>query len=315
MSNENILFLYHDPCTDGLMCRVIAERFFSQKRHCNVTYVGANPSTLSFDIDVILKKNNCCDKIFAFDVSITPDILRKLTTVCADVHVYDHHESTAKAFSNVTDVEKQRIHFDNSQCGAQLAWNHFFPDLPTPSIISYVQVRDLWLFGKQGDLPRSKEITTYLYDRVFSLPFSMASTYQHLLDIDDDDEYFEKAFFQGTEILTKIEMTVADICSNMQRRRIVLNQKPLQVGVVESSLLASEIGNHIVTSYNDVDFALIWCFDAEKRLRISLRSDAKRCNVNDVAKSLWGGGGHAAASGALLLDEKSQTLFLQEFSI
>lgn len=330
----NILFLYHHPCTDGFLSRIIAHCFYERVNPDAsriVTYVGVNPSTLAADLQQCLARGRKFDQIRMFDVSLGPEHYEQLRAASADVLVFDHHESTLKQFSSLP----QWLKFDNSRCGAHLAFRYYFgSSTPVPDIVRYVEVRDLWLYGKARDLPHSKAITTYLYAEPFALPFKNVEQYEYLL-LDTTaattttrehrlcvnpvrlEQFWKEAREKGERIMQEVEEKVDAIVRTMVRKTFTLpdgNATKLVALVAKSDVYASEIGNKATTTESDVDFALIWCNDEENRIRISLRSNATRCNVNEVARLLWKGGGHAAAAGALISDTAEKQAFLTMFA-
>lgn len=354
--NESIIVLYHDPCSDGFLSRLIAEYYYRSNPPANgvkrsVVYVGVNPSTLAADLqrcltDDATEENACADatqtgrkaqtkrfaKIRMFDVSLTMAHYAQLCAASDDVLVFDHHESTQKALfsakkaesgENKDKEEKESTHkwltFDNAHCGAHLAWQHYFgSDYPIPDIVKFVEIRDLWLFGTPRDISLSKEITTYLYDRIFAIPFSSDfSKYAFLFDAKETlAEFWRNAAQEGGDILRRVDEQVDAKIAKMSRKTIssATDGKNLVALVGESDVYASEIGSKVMKTMRDIDCVLVWTFDAEQRIRISLRSDAQHCNVNALANRLWGGGGHAAAAGALIADEQKKLDFLDRFS-
>ena len=309
---KNILFLYHDPCTDGYLCRIVAEFFYTHaKQDVRVEYVGVNPSSLTADLDRILS-GKVYDEILMFDVSLTPQNYNQLSAKAPIVKVFDHHESTAKAFAN---VETNWLTFDNNHCGAYLAFRYFYGnETPVPKLIQYVEVRDIWLYEKPRDLPESKEITTFLYNDLFRMPFKESREYFFLL-FDSTNDWWCGAAKQGRIILNLVEKSVDSIVASMKEKTVLVNGVEKQCLVANAIEYVSEVGNKATKSNQSIDFALLWSYDTEGRIRISLRSDASRCNVNDVAKTLWNGGGHAAAAGALICDKAEQSKFLNFFSV
>ncbi len=303
-----ILFLYHDPCTDGFLCRVIAEYYYAHTETFggrNVIYAGVNPSCLAGDLERILADKQF-DLILMFDVSLTKEHYEQMKNHAKEVRVYDHHESTAKAFNPKPDW----LFFDNHHCGSYLAFQYFFGSKTiVPLIVEYVQVRDIWLYGTERDLSDSKEITTYLYSDWFRLPFLEPSHYFPLL-FNTDNLFWAKAAMNGRIILADVDKRVDQIVAQMKLRPIQVNGTSKNVNIVQTSEYISEVGNKAIKT-TESDFALMWSYDTENRIRISLRSDSTRCNVNDVAKTLWNGGGHAAASGALLSNQNDKEAFLK----
>lgn len=306
----NVLFLYHDPCSDGFLCRIIAQQYYEHIEDRNVTYAGVNPSCLTDDLSNILQ-DKTFDLILMFDVSLSPQHYKQLCKHSQHVEVFDHHESTLKAFKG---VETPWLTFDNNRCGSHLAFRYFYGnDQVVPAIVRYIEVRDLWLFGTSRDLINSKEITTYLYAEWFRLPFDEPKNYYFFI-FHTTEEFWEQCVAKGAMWLKHIDEAVDSIVNTMKQKTITIAGEKKQVLVAETSEYVSEIGDKVAKSYPSIDFALLWNFDAGKRIKISLRSNATRCNVNDVARQLWKGGGHAAAAGALISDETAKEEFLKQFA-
>jgi oligoribonuclease NrnB/cAMP/cGMP phosphodiesterase (DHH superfamily) len=319
---KEILFLYHDPCTDGFLCRVIAHCFYKQNPdpERNVTYVGVNPSALTGDLQRALEDNGKkrYDQILMFDVSLGPEHYAQLRAASDCVSVFDHHESTLKKFPRGA---PWWLEFDNDRCGAHLAYRYFFgAAAPVPAIVRYVEVRDLWLFGTERDtLPASKEATTFLYAEPFLLPFQAVEQYEFLLLGDAqriDDEYWQMARTKGAAKILEVDKAVDDILAKAEKHSVTLpdSGEAKTALVAEACKYVSEAGSKVATTLADVDFSLFWCIDEQNNIRLSLRSDGKRCNVNDIARQMWSGGGHAAAAGALITDAAAQEKFLHRFA-
>lgn len=98
------------------------------------------------------------------DIAPPNEALRELAGLAAKVVVLDHHITARDRIAADPGVENllaagdHHIHFDLEHSGAVLAWNHFHPDEPAPSLLRYVEDQDLW----NWKLPDSEEVNAAL---------------------------------------------------------------------------------------------------------------------------------------------------------
>lgn len=331
MSSENILFLYHQDCSDGFLCRVIAHCFYERTHKSSlrtVHYHGVAPGSLDADLQYVLESLSSqgikLSRIESFDVAMEGRHYAQMAAVCSDVQVFDHHESTwiSVVGCNETNVCPHWLRFNQHHCGAYLAYMHFYGNaqkqLFVPEIIKYVQVRDLWLYNTDRDEPDSLNITTELYATWFALPlvrnvaeyefFLLDETKRQLCtDRERLELFFQKLAQDGAARREQIDAQV---------KSLLLQKTPLtwydgtRILFVESSHLQSEIGDRAIRDYQDaIDCVIIYRM-VDGQIRMSLRSDSSRFNVNVFAKNWFGGGGHAGAAGARIVDLKQVEEFL-----
>lgn len=112
------------------------------------------------------------DAIYIVDFSFDADIIRRLREH-SNVVILDHHQNAMESLlsslgstslwrsiqegkSNNFHVKKEglALRFDNLKCGAELAWEFFYPNTPVPAFVRYVGDRDLW----KNELPYTGEI-------------------------------------------------------------------------------------------------------------------------------------------------------------
>jgi len=106
------------------------------------------------------------------DMAPPRDALAALVKEAQQVVVLDHHVSSLKRYQSepalVPELSRNghRVHFDLAHSGAILAWEHFHAGKPAPSLLLYVEDRDLW---KQS-LPHSEEVNAAInsYPRTFA---------------------------------------------------------------------------------------------------------------------------------------------------
>jgi len=171
-------------------------------------------------------------------------------------------------------------YFDQQKSGARLAWEFFHPNTEIPPLISYVEDRDLW----NWKIDNSKEFNTAMDDTAF-----VFEDWDKLLLDNNIVTHIEKG-----RTLSNYKTKLSNDIASKAQRRLWLDKT---IYIVNSPLFASEVGN-ILASKPECHFAFVWYYNHEKRIfSVSLRSDApKNVDVSVVAK-MYGGGGHACASG------------------
>lgn len=328
---ENVLFLYHQDCSDGYLCRIIAHCFYEKTNFDplrRVFYHGVAPGSLESDLnfllfDLTVNQGICFARIECFDVAMEKKNYEQMRSVCSDVQVFDHHEST---WNNVvcdkSSVCPHWLRFNQQQCGAYLAYMHFYGNkqrhLFVPDIVKYVQVRDLWLYDTDRDEPNSVEITTQLYAVWFPLPLVRNVAEYEFFFLDDTKKrlctdqsrlapFFKQLAQDGSVKRVQINQQIESILSHC---RPIIWYDGTRILFVESGTLQSEIGDRAIKDYGDaIDCAIIYRI-VDGQIRMSLRSDPVRFNVNVFAKAWFGGGGHAGAAGARIVDLKEAEKFL-----
>ena len=142
--------LYHGNCYDGLTAAWVARMHSPNAEFIPVQYGQEVP-------DVIEGK-----RVLIVDFSYPHDTLVALSCVAESILVLDHHETAMKELEGLDFAV-----FDMESSGAGMAWTHLFPGTNSPSIVDYVEDRDLWRF----DLPGSRAHHAYMT----SLPMTFES--------------------------------------------------------------------------------------------------------------------------------------------
>jgi oligoribonuclease NrnB/cAMP/cGMP phosphodiesterase (DHH superfamily) len=222
--------------------------------------------------------------VYIVDFSFSKDEMIELANRMNSVTVLDHHK-TAKA--NLEPLIGQNsnlnIHFDMNVCGAVLTWEFFNRGIEMPILYDYVMDRDCWLWK----LPHSREVSAWLYQQPKEFDYYrkvvMATTVEEMVE-------------SGTVILQTQEFMVNQILRNSFIEKIA----GYYIGVVNSSILQSELGEALCKKYPEHPF--VGVFNFPKNLKVinwSLRSDQYNplaVDVSEIAKS-FGGGGHKHAAG------------------
>lgn len=268
------LCIYHDPCMDGFTAAWVVNIAFNHDVDMYPTNYGRMPPDVT-DRDVII-----------VDFSYKRDVLMQMATTAKSILVLDHHKTAEEELSNLSSISDPsckiyiNVHFDMSKSGAELAWQHFFPNNPQPVFISYIADRDLWTKA----LAKTDEVNAYLaiQDRTFKRWGELHKAFQN-----DFGSYIAI----GENLLLQQKIHVKSIIKATKRRMII---GEYNVPVANTPhVYASEVG-HVLCQHEK--FAATYLDSSTLKRYFSLRSDDNGVNVADIAK-IYGGGGHPHAAG------------------
>ena len=215
--------------------------------------------------------------VYILDFSFAEDILRDIDARAAKLVMLDHHKSAAEKLTGFA-CRCGVVHFDMAKSGARLAWEFFHPDAPVPSLIRYVEDRDIWKWE-----------------------FAESAGFLAALDMEPQDfaRWREIAAFtpgelarfmaRGAAMDEKYKKLCADIAEGAQP--LVFNgiaglmvNAPGMFHSLVGDLLSAQSGT----------FALMWSA-GPKGVKAGLRSQ-RNFDCIALAESM-GGGGHAQACG------------------
>ena len=263
-----IKILYHGGCPDGWGSAWAAWKKFGTGDH--VEYIGC-----SYGSD-ILPDIREGDKVYIFDFSFEREVLLEWEDIADTLVLQDHHISAQRKLGDLPFT-----YFDMDHSGAYLAWKYFHPNDGVPTLIKYVEDRDLWRNG----LAYYDEIGLYIYsnEQTFEIWDEME------FDLDDD---FLGSVESGRSIAKFRNRLVDIICSSAEYMALG-GFVPI---TVNTPVLQSEVGHRLLQDYPDAPFSACYSTQKDGSTLFSLRSMDDRQDVSKIATRL-GGGGHHNASG------------------
>lgn len=289
MSNEGKnqrapLVLYHANCVDGFTAAWAA--------WAGLTAHGQVPELrpVVYTDQPATAEEVAGRDVYIVDFSYSREVIESWADA-ARIVMLDHHKTMAEAWGFSADeassarLSNAEIYYDPNRSGAGMAWGWFAADTRPPSLVEYVQDRDLWRF----ELPDSKAINAYISTQPHTL-----SDWDRLEDVLCDEHGRALAAGMGEAILRAYDVQVAQMAQHSSTGELC----GVPVVLCNAPVLQSEVGAHLAGAHPD-RVAVIWHHEPEEgdRIRYSFRS------VGDVdASSLakrFGGGGHKNASGAV----------------
>jgi hypothetical protein len=248
--------LYHAGCPDGFGAAYAAWKKFGV---CS-TYIPINHGDplpeLPATADVLMVDA-------AYPRAKHLDLVSRVRSVV----VVDHHKSAQEDIGDLPNT-----HFDMDHSGAVLAWQHLH-DALTPTLLKYIEDRDLWRFG----LPDSQEISAAL--SAYPMQFELWDSFnvRHLA-------------VEGIAILRLKMQKVVEMCERAFWGKVCGHD----VLVVNTTVFGSEVGNELCKANPSMPFAAY--FFEKKGLRCWGLRSVGDFDVSAIAKKL-GGGGHRNAAG------------------
>ena len=217
------------------------------------------------------------------DISLENRAHRALGEVAAHVLVLDHHVSARDHFESdrtlghALQAHGHLVGFDLERSGATLAWLHFHPRVPTPSLLAYVEDQDLW----RWKLPGSEEVNAAL------------SSYPRRFEVWDElaEMPAEELARQGAPIVQANRCEVERLLRSAHP--VILGSR--RVEGVNSALLRSLVGHELAKRMAFGEpWGLVYRLNGP-RVDVSLYSIGA-LDVSRIARE-YGGGGHRNAAG------------------
>jgi len=271
--NDVDFVIFHKNCNDGFGSAFAVWKLLGDKPTYHGGIFNTDPP------DVTGKNVVLCDFSYKYDVIIS--MISKANSLL----VIDHHIGNKDSLEKLDD--KYKI-FDMNKSGAMLTWEYFHPNTPPPLFIKYIEDRDIW----RKALPYSDEF----FAKFKSVPHEFTE-YDKFMD----EKNVQECINEG-KVLLEYDRNMIDrslkhaVCKFCK----LPDDKYYLIAFLESTVLKSELGNILCTEiFPECDFAAIYSFDDSETVGItnySLRSLKNKTDVRRIAE-LFGGSGHAAASG------------------
>lgn len=271
------MVLYHGRCPDGFSSAMIIKKYMDEiNPDHNIIFHGVNdhnraPDTRGHHVAI-------CD--FAFNLPT----INKIISNSLSMVIIDHHITAEETLKSV-DPKYKLFCMDHS--GAYLTWRFFFPMLPIPLFIRYIEDNDIWL----RVIDYHKEFGAYLS----TVPMEF-NTYQELLD--DEILLLDNIKTHGVPMWKLIKTKLALLAKDANVQLIDYSGVVYLMVVVNSADLKSDIGNLLIEEHFPwCDFSLVYHHNyRDSTTKFSFRSTNKHIDVEEFARKL-NGGGHRNASG------------------
>lgn len=215
------------------------------------------------------------------DFSFKPDVMEKILDLTENIIWIDHHK-TAKDYPYVSDDRVGGVYdfSEPGKSGALLAWEYFYPGIPTPYSVCLVSDYDTWQHAMPGD----KQFNLGLMAKAWCLD-PRATEWG---DLFSDREYANRLIEDGTVIESFRNSKCEDYCRMYGYETQIGGFRAFAVNLYT-------FGSHTFGErMKEYDICIGYVFDGEA-YTISLYSE-RGIDTSVISKG-YGGGGHSGASG------------------
>ena len=272
----NATVIYHANCCDGFGAAWAFHH--TVKCYQDVDYIAMNYG------EVPDPARYADRDVFILDFSFPEKELREIAANAAHTVLLDHHKTAIEALTPVqSDIPNCTIILDTTRSGAMITWN-FFSQEDAPTLIEYIQDRDLWKHEK----PKTKEINALI--AMTDKTFAAYDTLHTSLEFGQ----FYQCAIAGELLLKQYDRMVQGIVESTARPFSISGYEVLVCNCPGN--FASDVGN--VLAQRTGTFGATYFAASDGSHKFSLRS-VGAFDVSAIAKQ-FGGGGHRNAAGFTL---------------
>jgi nanoRNase/pAp phosphatase (c-di-AMP/oligoRNAs hydrolase) len=287
--------IYHGNCQDGFTAAWVVHKALGGRAEFHPgIYQDSPPDVTGKDVIIV-------------DFSYKKPILEEMATKANSIIILDHHKTAEEdlkeykinlcggakfVYSDIKgmwedfeELKKPKIiaEFDMDRSGAMMAWHFFFPEEYPPTLLYFVQDRDLWKFY----YPNTKDVSAFLFSQEYDF-----QTWYKLVQQLNFGECLDKFVEQGAAINRKQIKDVNELVKILQREMIIGGVKVAVANLPYT--YTSDAGELMAINHNSGIGVCYW--DTSKGRVFSLRSIEGGPDVSAIAKK-YGGGGHKHAAG------------------
>lgn len=293
MDHNYDIICYHKNCPDGIGGLWAANHYKEIPVHYPLP-AGENPFLGDIEgksiifIDVCPKEDYILSNI---------EKVKKLT-------ILDHHKTSKEMLEDIIKKKYPNIEiiFDMNRSGAKISWDYFFPNIPSPFFINYIEDKDLWKWKLNYSHEINFAIESYLeLEKLTSF-------------LENEDLSFQKLLEEGKILKEENDKKIENIGNTSTKEYFIHKNKVYHIRKVNSirdRSLTSDVGNYLCEKYPDIDFAVITS-RSSNYWSYSLRGIKGKCpDLSSIAK-VYGGGGHPSSSGIRIYDNHERLYFLSQ---
>ena len=263
MHGKEIVILYHGGCPDGFGGAYAAwKKFGDTAEYIPLKHGKPAPEHLAGR------------KLYFVDFCYPQNTMDDFVEAAASVTVLDHHLGAKGVVESMPEYV-----FDEKRSGATIAWSYFHPDTSVPTLLTYVEDGDLYLFK----LPDSRAVISYVYAHRFAF-----EEWNRLSGELEDPHTREQLIGKGKIYAEHFAILVEQIAN----KATLVSFEGFECYLATAAdMFASDVGNRLARLLPPLGIIVNFHGDV---LNVSLRSDPS-VDVSAIARK-YGGNGHPQAS-------------------
>nr|QBK92862.1 MAG: DHH family phosphohydrolase [Pithovirus LCPAC401] len=280
--------IYHGGCPDGLAG---AYPFYLENK--SIEFYGLQHNQELPDVRG--------KKVVMVDICFSRDKMIKLNEQAGYLVVLDHHRSSERTMEGLDFCT-----FDMKRSGAQMAWDHIYPNKKRLWFIDTIADRDLWKF----ELSDTKELCEVLSHEGYTNGPDVITMWEKMEALQilcgKHSVMYYRMFNRGKSILDVKRHEMEIICGKAFLTELVVEEKTYVVKFVNCPRqYCSEVGNMLAHDPK-CDFAATYNHSfGSRKWYISCRASKESLIDLSIITATFGGGGHPKASGFTISDTES----------
>nr|QBK93187.1 MAG: DHH family phosphohydrolase [Pithovirus LCPAC403] len=279
--------IYHGGCPDGLAG---AYPFYLENK--SIEFYGLQHGQELPDVSG--------KKIVVVDICFSRDEMIKMNKEAGYLVVLDHHRSSERTMEGLDFCT-----FDMKRSGAQMAWDHIYPNKARPWFINTIADRDLWVF----ELSDTKALCEVFNSAGYTSGPDVITMWENMSVLETIKEYkedYNNLVSIGETILEFKQYEMEMICRRAFFTELVVEEKTYVVNFVNCpGQYCSDVGNMLACDPK-CDFAATYNHSFRSRKwYISCRASKESSIDLSIITATFGGGGHPKASGFTIPDTES----------
>ncbi len=270
---SDIVCIYHGNCADGFTSAWVV-----RKIHPDAEFIAGFYQTPPPDVTGKV--------VYIVDFSYKFAVMEKICEQALKVIHIDHHTTAIEDLKYFERPNFKKFYSpENTQSGAMLTWDYFFPATYVPEFIKHIDDRDRWQFK----MPGTREIQANVYSHEYTF-----ENWDKLVEQDLNEQIRE-----GTAIERRMAKDTKELLSVVVRR---MNIAGYNVPVAN---VPYQYGSDICHAMCENEPFAAYYYDKPTGREFGLRSKDGGMHVGNIAEQ-YGGGGHEHASGFRVSYEKAK---------
>lgn len=293
------------PCPDGIASLWVVSRTLGGLENLEIVWqqhLAAKEYEEGFIVPF-----DCLDRAVIFVDFVYPAaIMNQIAKMAKTLLVLDHHEDKAQLIGSLDKFSNRvtgKYSPKEKDCGATLAWRHFFPDEKLPWFLNHVWERDCGVNGYYlGEIPKSEAFNTWLVSARYAyrdIKDSLA-VYDRLLEMSEPSE----EMVDLAPLVHRDKLCDAEIDRWLKMKQSIIlagwSVPLIQIFDKECDRFYSQVAAAFRRAVlrGDVEHSMFVAIKTSSDLKtFHLRGFEGCCfNLGELAKG-YGGGGHAMAAG------------------
>lgn len=293
------LFTHTD--LDGVGCEIVGRLAFDNIDVTHCDYHNVNEVIEEF---IKVQGYSDFDKIYITDISVNKNVARLLDTYIPNkVKLIDHHETAEWMNNSFTWAEVTPDIFGTKQSGTNLffeyleGYNRGFRYYDALSVfVEKIRRYDTWDWKDIYNDKEAGELNQLMYligRKEFANSYVKRFRNTDIFSFSDGS--WHQMFNQSDKVVIKLDNDKKKSYINRKNKQMkTINFKGNKVGVVFAEQYISELGNELNSINRDLEYIAIIDMGNKK---VSLRTIHNHIHLGKDVASIFGGGGHAKASG------------------